>query len=258
MTEEDIKNKLETFFQSRDEIPLFYIESGSRLWNFASPDSDFDVRGFHLQLRERYFDFRRHRDIIEVMDGDFDLVSYDIDKMFGLLATSNPTVFEWIRAHICYANILPDWKTLQKEIVDNYDFQALYYHYLSLAKVQLHDMEKGNKFTYKKVFYCIRGLLSSDLATQKIIPPLDVEQLLDLMDASNPLVEIARNSLVQKRTGGEKLQVEALNQQKVLSVIHPYMEELSARKSDKRSDNARLTNILTEYCIYLKTECYSQ
>jgi predicted nucleotidyltransferase len=119
---------------------------------FCQPGCDFDVRGFHLQSREKYFDFRRHRDIIEVMDGDFDLVSFDIDKMFGLLASSNPTVFEWIRAHICYVNILPDWKTLQNEIVDNYDFQALYYHYLSLAKVQLHDMEKGNKFTYKKGF----------------------------------------------------------------------------------------------------------
>lgn len=258
MTENDIKSKLEFYFSSRNEIPLFYIESGSRLWNFASPDSDFDVRGFHLQSRERYFDFRRHRDIVEVMDGDFDLVSYDIDKMFGLLAKSNPTVFEWIRAHICYVNILPDWKTLQKEIVDNYDFQALYYHYLSLAKVQLHDMEKGNKFTYKKVFYCIRGLLSADLATQKLIPPLDVEQLLDLMDTTNPLVEIARNSLTQKRAGGEKLQVNEQNQQKILSVIHPYTEELSARKSGKCHDNARLADILTEYCIYLKTECYSQ
>ena len=99
MTEE-----INSLFENRPEHPLFYIESGSRLWGIASPDSDFDVRGFHLQPKEQYFDFKKHRDLIEIMDGDFDFVSYGIDKMFGLLAKSNPTVFEWIRAHIIYFN----------------------------------------------------------------------------------------------------------------------------------------------------------
>jgi predicted nucleotidyltransferase len=147
-----IQSQLHTLFRQRDEIPLFYVESGSRLWDFASPDSDFDVRGFHLQSREKYFDFGKHRDIIEVMDGNFDLVSYDIDKMFGLLAKSNPTVFEWVRAHICYMNVLPDWEQLQQDIASNYDFGALHYHYISMAKGQLNDMQNGNRFTYKKVF----------------------------------------------------------------------------------------------------------
>jgi hypothetical protein len=79
-----------------------------------------------------------------------------------------------------------------------------------------------------------------------------------MMDAANPLVEIARNSLAQKRSGGETLKVDEQNQQKVLSVIHPYIEELSAGKSDKRFDNTHLADILMEYCIYLKTECYSR
>ena len=129
MTEE-----INSLFENRPEHPLFYIESGSRLWGIASPDSDFDVRGFHLQPKSQYFDFKKHRDLIEIMDGDFDFVSYEIDKMFGLLAKSNPTVFEWIRAHIIYFNKLPNWTETQKAIISNFDFKALYYHYLSLAK----------------------------------------------------------------------------------------------------------------------------
>jgi len=250
-----IEETVKVLFEQRDEIPLFYVESGSRLWGIASPDSDFDVRGFHLQSRQKYFDFRKHRDIIEVMDGDFDLVSYDIDKMFGLLAKCNPTVFEWIRAHICYFNILPDWEQLQQEIIANYDFTVLYYHYLSLAKGQLHDMENGNKFTYKKAFYCIRGLLSADLAVQGAIPQLRVEQLLAQSDPKNPVTQIARDSLDQKRQGTEKQQIETPRRQTILTAIHAYTEELSSRQLPRHSKSERLAEILMEYCIDLKS-CY--
>ena len=251
-----IDETLKVLFEQRDEIPLFYVESGSRLWDIASPDSDFDVRGFHLQSRQKYFDFRKHRDIIEVMDGDFDLVSYDIDKMFGLLAKCNPTVFEWIRAHICYFNILPDWEQLQQEIITNYDLTALYYHYLSLANGQLHDMEKGNKFTYKKAFYCIRGLLSADLAAQGAIPQLRVEQLLAQTDPKNPVTQIARDSLDQKRQGTEKQQIEEQRRQAILTAIHAFVKELSSRQLPRHSKSNRLAEVLTEYCVDLKSRYY--
>lgn len=100
----NIEHAIHQVFTERyiGEIPLFYVESGSRLWGMASPDSDYDVRGFHLQRPEHYFDYRQHRHLIEIMQGDFDFVSYDLDKMFGLLAKSNPSVLEWIRAYIIY------------------------------------------------------------------------------------------------------------------------------------------------------------
>jgi predicted nucleotidyltransferase len=96
-----VREKINVVFADKEETPLLYVESGSRLWGIASPDSDYDVRGFHIQSVHQYFDFKRHRDIIELIDGDFDFVSYDIHKMFNLLAKSNPTVLEWIRSHMC-------------------------------------------------------------------------------------------------------------------------------------------------------------
>lgn len=87
----NIEKNIQQLFEERQDIPLFYIESGSRLWGMASPDSDYDVRGFHLPSKDQYFDYKKYRDLIEIMDGDFDFfASYDLDKMFGLLAKSNP------------------------------------------------------------------------------------------------------------------------------------------------------------------------
>ena len=41
-----MRKQIDNLFKDIEEKPLFYIESGSRLWGIESPDSDFDVRGF--------------------------------------------------------------------------------------------------------------------------------------------------------------------------------------------------------------------
>ncbi len=248
--------QIKALFQTRPEHPLFYVESGSRLWGIASPDSDFDVRGFHLQPIEQYYDFRRHRDLIEIMDGDFDFVSYDIDKMFGLLAKSNPTVFEWIRAHIVYVNHLPDWTNIQQHIISNFDFKALYHHYLSLARGNINMMEKDNKFTYKVTFYCIRGLLSADLATRHIVPELLIDDLFDQFDTENEVIKIAKDSLEKKKTKTEKEEVAAAKKPIILEAIKSYEQTLSELEPAPSNSPERLGDILREYCFEVKRRYY--
>ena len=41
---EEIKRKLDEIEEKENVTILFAVESGSRAWGFASPDSDFDVR----------------------------------------------------------------------------------------------------------------------------------------------------------------------------------------------------------------------
>jgi predicted nucleotidyltransferase len=248
--------EIDKLFKEIDEIPLFYIESGSRLWGIASPDSDFDVRGFHLKSKKQYFDFKKRRDIIEVMHGDFDFVSYDIDKMFGLLVKSNPTVFEWIRSNIVYFNALPDWTTFQQDIITNFDFKALFYHYISLAKGGINLMETGKKFTYKTVFYAIRGLLSADLAVRQIIPELLIDDLFKQFDKSNEVIEIAKNSLERKKQKTEKEGVLESEKQKILTAIKDFTEQIESKAPESSNNRQRLESILTDYSFHLKTQVY--
>ncbi len=251
-----MRQEIEKLFRDIDEKPLFYIESGSRLWGIASPDSDYDVRGFHLQSKEQYFDFKKHRDIIEVMNGDFDFVSYDIDKMFGLLVKSNPTVFEWIRANIVYFNELPDWASFQQDVITNFDFKALFHHYISLAKGNINLMETGRKFTYKTAFYCIRGLLSADLATRQIIPELLIDDLFKQFDNDNDVLKIAKNSLERKKQQTEKEEVLESDKQKILTAIRGFTEQLETKAPESSNNRKKLESVLTDYSFQLKTNFY--
>ena len=251
-----MKQEIDKIFNSIEEKPLFYIESGSRLWGIASPDSDYDARGFHIKSKQQYYDFRKHRDIIEVMDGDFDFVSYDIDKMFGLLAKSNPTVFEWVRADIIYLNTLPDWKIFQQQVVSNFDFKSLFHHYLSLAKGNISLMETGRKFTYKTAFYCIRGLLSAELASKKIVPALLISDLFNQFNDNNAVLIIAKESLERKREKKEKEEVQESDKATILFAIKDYTLLLEKNVLEKSNNPLELEKVLRDYSFNLKTHFY--
>lgn len=251
-----MRNEIDNLFKNREEIPLFYIESGSRLWGIASPDSDFDVRGFHLQSKNQYFDFKRHRDLIEVMDGDFDFVSYDIDKMFGLLLKSNPTVFEWIRAHIIYFNEFPGWSEFQKSVMENIDFKSLFHHYISLAKGNVNLMETGKKFTYKTAFYCIRGLLSAELSSKLIIPELLIDDLFNQFENENEVLKIAKESLERKKRKKEKQDVDEVDKEKILLAIKNFIIELENKIPESNNNREKLETILRTYSHNLKQHFY--
>lgn len=248
---------IKALFQDRSETPLYYIESGSRLWGIESPDSDYDVRGFHLPSKAQYFDFQKHRDVLEVMDGDFDFVSYDLDKMFGLLAKSNPTVFEWIRADAVYWNVLPNWESLQQNIIQHFDFKALFHHYLSMTKGHIHLLESGRKFTYKTVFYCIRALLSADLARHRIIPALLINKLFAQFETENELIQIAKASLEKKKSRTEREEVEQKSQATILTAIRQYAADLADGAPEKSKQQLALRELLRAYSFELKEQYYS-
>ena len=52
--EMNIQKSLDEIEKQRDVKILLAVESGSRSWGFASPDSDYDVRIIYLQKPEEY------------------------------------------------------------------------------------------------------------------------------------------------------------------------------------------------------------
>ena len=72
---------------------LMAIESGSRAWGFASPNSDYDVRFIYVNKPEWYLavDLEDKRDVIEypIVD-DIDLNGWDVRKALKGISKNCP------------------------------------------------------------------------------------------------------------------------------------------------------------------------
>ena len=64
---EYILHELSRIEEQHDVRVLMAVESGSRTWGFASPDSDFDVRFIYVHTVDWYMSVLEGRDTIEEM-----------------------------------------------------------------------------------------------------------------------------------------------------------------------------------------------
>lgn len=174
---------------------LFAIESGSRAWGFASPDSDYDVRFVYRHPREWYLALREGRDVIEcgIDEHEVDLAGWDLRKALRLLLKWNPALHEWLvspityrQAGCCRAEMLVLYDT-------HADLRAIGHHYLGIASGEWKRMEDDEDVRLKKYFYVIRPLMALHwLRTRASVPPMNFAALRDAApwpDAMNAAVD---------------------------------------------------------------------
>ena len=184
--------------EERENIRILHcVESGSRAWGFASPDSDYDVRFIYVRPKEFYLRLDKTRDVIEwQLDDTLDINGWDIKKALTLLHGSNPTLFEWNSSPIVYKTT-EEWNQISKVINNYFVMKSGLYHYLSTAKRNYHEFLTGKTVKFKKYFYVLRPLLACKwILAEGTPPPMlfsslmekyldeeikpDVEKLLDL------------------------------------------------------------------------------
>ena len=62
--EELVRRKIKEIEEKEHIRVLHAVESGSRAWGFASPDSDYDVRFIYVRDRDFYLSLRETKDFI--------------------------------------------------------------------------------------------------------------------------------------------------------------------------------------------------
>lgn len=157
---EIINETLKKIEQQENVRILMAVESGSRAWGFASPDSDYDVRFIYARPVEDYLRLDTVRDVIEMpIDDMLDINGWDINKALRLLYRSNPTFFEWVSSPVVYRD--NGFLTKIKPIIPKY-FMAKkgLYHYLSMAKSNYREYLKGEMVRAKKYLYVLRPILA--------------------------------------------------------------------------------------------------
>lgn len=179
---------------------LFAVESGSRAWGFASPDSDYDVRFIYRHEPDWYLSVLEQRDVIEVpIEQDLDTSGWDLRKALRLFLKSNPPLYEWLRSPIVYRATADFQDALTDLCERHYSLRTVAYHYRSIAMRQWKAyMRAAEEVRLKKYFYCLRPLLSvAWLRDQGGLPPMVFQDLLagvpvpaEVRDAIGQLLEL--------------------------------------------------------------------
>ncbi len=178
--EELIKSKL-IEIEKRENIRILHsVESGSRAWGFASPDSDYDVRFIYVRPKEFYLRLDKTRDVIEwQLDDTLDINGWDVLKALTLLHKSNPTLFEWNSSPLVYKTT-KEWESIATIINKYFAPKSCLYHYLSIAKSNYREYLKGETVRLKKYFYVLRPLLACKwILAEGTPPPMLFSELMD-------------------------------------------------------------------------------
>lgn len=168
---ETILSKLNEIENRENVKILLAVESGSRAWGFASPDSDYDVRFIYVRPREDYLRLEKTRDVIELpIEGELDINGWDLDKTLRLLRASNPTLFEWFSSPIVYRET-EFAREFQGIMQQYFSSKRGLSHYLSMASSNYREYMKGNTVKAKKYFYVLRPVLACRWILDKGTPP---------------------------------------------------------------------------------------
>ena len=175
-----ILEELQKIEQIHNVKIIMAIESGSRAWGFASPDSDYDVRFIYVRKKEDYLKLEGMRDVIEwKLDEVLDINGWDIRKALQLLHKSNPTIFEWCASPIVYLSTT-DFDVLKKVMPGYFSEKKALYHYWHMAQTNYREYLKGEEVRVKKYFYVLRPLLAAQwILDKKVAPPMLFDELVD-------------------------------------------------------------------------------
>ena len=154
--------RLQAILTEQQYLLLFATLSGSHLYGFSSPDSDYDLRGVHI-LPVRVViglgEGKETIDFIKEYDGlEIDLVTHDIRKFLKLLLGKNGNVLECIYSPLVVYTTPEheELKALGMKCVTRY----YAYHYLGFANSQIKLHLKEDPRRVKSLLYIYRVILT--------------------------------------------------------------------------------------------------
>lgn len=222
----EINEKLDEIERTEGVRVLHAVESGSRAWGVASPDSDYDVRFIYVRPKNDYLRLDEPRDVIEwQLDEVLDINGWDLKKALRQFAKGNATLFEWSGSPIVYRTT-EEWERIKEISRQYFSEKAAVHHYYGTANSTLQGYLLGDTVRYKKYFYVLRPLFAAQyIEKYHTAPPVLFDDLLkmdipvDLRQAINELLEVKKRT-----TEGEE------NPQ--MPVIREFIQSETARQKE--------------------------
>lgn len=209
-----IAEKLAEIENAEDVRILHCIESGSRAWGFASPDSDYDVRFIYVRRPEFYLKLGKTSDVIEwQLDDVLDINGWDIQKALRLLFKSNMALFEWNASPIVYKTTR-EWSSVREIMSRYFNVKMGLYHYLNMAVRNYREYLTADEVKLKKYFYALRPILACRwIIDNKTPPPVLFSELAESELERDMRPIVARLTELKKQTSeiGIGHRIDAIN-----------------------------------------------
>lgn len=186
---------------ARQPYPLLFVTvSGAHLYGFASPDSDYDLRGVHVLPGREVIGLNAGRETVEASDAssglDLDLVTHDAKKFFLLLLKRNGYVLEQLYSPLV-VHTTSEHDEL-KRIATGCITRHHAHHYLGFAETQWHLFLKESPRRVKPLLYVYRVLLTGI----HLMRTGSIEANLPLLNEEFRLAWIAE--LIDRKTRGKE------------------------------------------------------
>ena len=244
--EELVLMKIKEIEEKENIKVLHVIESGSRAWGFASPDSDYDVRFIYVRDKDFYLSLRDTKDFIDWELNDvLDINGWDLKKVLQHFHKSNATLFEWSNSPVVYYTT-DEWKNIYDSVADKYfSCKSALYHYYGTANKNYHEYLCEDMVKYKKYFYVLRPILACRwIEEKKCTPPVLFDELF------NAVLEEDMKAHIQDLLA-KKVKMSEADKAPKVDVINQYIEEklayykslLDTMVDDRNSDWGVLEDI---------------
>lgn len=237
--EELVRMKIKEIEAKENIRVLHVIESGSRAWGLASPDSDYDVRFIYVRDRNFYLSLRENKDFIDwELNEVLDINGWDIKKVLQHFHKSNATLFEWSNSPVVYYTT-DEWKKLYDEVAGQYfACKSSMYHYYGTANKNYHEYLMEDLVKYKKYFYVLRPILACKwIEEKKCPPPVLFDELFDsvLEEDMKPVIADLLAKKVQMSESDKAPKIDKVNQYVEEKLIY-YKNLLEGMDDDRNPD----------------------
>lgn len=237
--EELVLSKIKEIETKENVKVLHVVESGSRAWGFASPDSDYDVRFIYVHNKNHYLSLRKNNDFIDwELNEVLDINGWDLKKALQHFYKSNATLFEWSNSPIVYYTT-DEWKHIYNNVAcDYFSSKSVLYHYYGTANKNYIENLCKDMVKYKKYFYVLRPILACKWIEEKQSPPPVLFNDLFNTVLENNMKDAINDLLAKKVTMSEAdvaPKIDVINKyiEEKLAYFKEYVEKLP---DDRQSD----------------------
>lgn len=239
----EIRNKI---LQSLEDVELtrqvripIAIESGSRAWGFASPDSDYDCRFIYIKQPDAYLSVFEAKDTIDFTpDAIYDINGWDLRKVISHLVKSNAVMLEWLSSGVIYRMNQQVHRELWQLGKLFFNPVSVSWHYLSSAKNKLAEITAGEESSLKKTCYVLRPLAAIRyIQAFHRAPHMEYRKNLDAITLAPELRNEIHLLLEQKEKALESGRIQT--NARLLEYFHSEVAEIEASLSGAKHEKCK-------------------